>query len=234
MLRPLLRKRSLVRDLDLTAVESEICRLPSVQVARIVHDGDRLTEIHVVATPSKSPKQIVRDVQSIALATFGLEIDHRIVSVVQLGRNGDRGTSDPEFDLGGAAAPRASLSGVHFESAGLRARATVTLDGSGKQVSGDAEGTIASSARLRLVARAAVVALAQLQPEAEAIDVDHAQVFRVGSQDVAVVTMVFAIPPAEYAVSGSAIVRAGDEGHAVARAVLDATNRRLTQASAPR
>ena len=90
-----------------------------------------------------------------------------------------------------------------------------------------AEGSIASSARHRLVAAAAVDALRQLDPAAECIDVDHAQVVRVGAHDVAVVTVVFVVPPTEQMVSGSALVRAPGEADAVARAVLDATNRRL-------
>jgi hypothetical protein len=46
--------------------------------------GARPSEIHVVAGRTRSPKQIVRDVQSLAVAGFGVSIDHRIVSVVQI------------------------------------------------------------------------------------------------------------------------------------------------------
>ena len=73
-------------ELDLTEVEREICRLPDVTIARLVAEpSGRVSEVHVVAHPGKHPKQIARDVQSIALASFGLELDRRIISVVQLG-----------------------------------------------------------------------------------------------------------------------------------------------------
>src|SRR5262249_56053705 len=63
-----------MEDLELADVEREICRLPDVSIARIVADrSGRVTEVHVVAQPGKRPKQIVRDVQSIALASFRLE-----------------------------------------------------------------------------------------------------------------------------------------------------------------
>src|SRR4051794_34450294 len=72
--------------LDLQAIERELCRLPDVSVARLVTDDvGRIIEAHIIATTNKHPKQIVRDVQSVALAEFGLEIDRRVVSVVQLG-----------------------------------------------------------------------------------------------------------------------------------------------------
>jgi hypothetical protein len=41
--------------------------------------------------------------------------------------------------------------------------------------------------------------------------------------------MVFVVPPHEDVVSGSALVRGANETEAVARSVLDATNRRLPQ-----
>ncbi len=72
-------------DLDLVAVERELCRIPDVRAARLVAGADGYpVEIHVLAAPGKAAKQIVRDVQSVTMASFGLDIDHRIVSVVQL------------------------------------------------------------------------------------------------------------------------------------------------------
>jgi hypothetical protein len=110
-------------------------------------------------------------------------------------------------------------------------RVTLALDED--EAVGFAEGSIATTARHRLVALATVDALRQLEPAAECVDIDHAQIERIGARDVAVVTVVFVIPPAEQLVSGSAIVRPPQEADAVARAVLDATNRRLAYVAAP-
>ena len=211
-----------MEELDLTEVEREICRLPDVSIARIVGEPDgRVTEVHIVAVPGKHPKQIVRDVQSITLASFGLELDRRLISVVQLG-----GAAGVETG-GGVSAPRASILAITAEANGLRSLVRVTLARDDEEAVGFAEGSIASTARHRLIAASTVDALRQLDPAAECIDVDHAQVVRVGAHDVAVVTVVFVVPPTEQMVSGSALVRAQGEADAVARAVLDATNRRL-------
>lgn len=67
----------------LSKLEQDLLRVPGVRSARII-GGDVPTEIHVVTTSKRSPKQVVRDVQSLAAAGFGIPIDHRIVSVVQL------------------------------------------------------------------------------------------------------------------------------------------------------
>jgi hypothetical protein len=215
-----------VEELDLTDVEREICRLPDVSIARLVaeHDG-RVSEVHIVAHAGKHPKQIVRDVQSIALASFGLELDRRTISVVQLGGN--------VLDERTVVEPRASIVAITAESNGMRSLVRVTLAREEDEAVGFAEGSIATTARHRLVATATVDALRQLDPAAESVDVDHAQIVRIGANDVAIVTIVYVVPPAEQLVSGSAIVRPQQEADAVARAVLDATNRRLAYVNLP-
>jgi hypothetical protein len=216
-----------VNGIDLTEVERELCRLPDVSIARIVAEPDgRVTEVHVVANEGKHPKQIVRDVQSVALASFGLELDRRIVSVVQLGtRDNLNGHADT---------PRLSITGITAEATGVRSLVRVTLSREGDEVVGFAEGSVATTARHRLVAHATIDALRQLEPAAGSIDVDHAEIARVGTHDVAVVTIVFIAPPSEQVVAGAAIVHAQQEADAVARAVLDATNRRLAWSPARR
>jgi hypothetical protein len=169
-----------------------------------------------VSTPSRS-----RDVQSIALAVRP-RLDRRIISVVQLG--GDA------FDHESATGFRSSVVAITAEPNGFD-RSCVTLGRDDEESVGFAEGSVATTARHRLVATATVDALRQLEPAAECIDVDHAQILRVGAHDIAVVTVVFVLPPSEQLVSGSAIVRPQQEADAVARAVLDATNRRLAYIS---
>jgi hypothetical protein len=215
-----------MNELDLAEVEREICRLPDVSIVRMVAEPDgRISEVHVVAHPGKHPKQIVRDVQSIALASFGLELDRRTISVVQLGGAIIAETAAP--------GPRPSIVAITAEASGLRSLVRVTLALDEDEAVGFAEGSIATTARHRLVALATVDALRQLEPAAECVDVDHAQIVRIGVHDIAVVSVVFVIPPAEQLVSGSAIVRPQQEADAVARAILDATNRRLAYVNAP-
>jgi hypothetical protein len=212
---------------DLTDLERELCRLPEVNAARIVTDQvGRPTEVHILASPAKHAKQVARDVQSVAMASFGLDLDRRIISVVQL----DGGQLDAAAAAPGApAGPRVVIGGISSEQNGLRTLVRVTLQRGETEGAGFAEGSIAASARPRLVAQATLDALRQLLPAAECADVEIATVVRVGTREVALASMVFVIPPHEDAVSGSALVRGANETEAVARAVLDATNRRLPQ-----
>lgn len=215
-----------MESVDLREVERELCRLPEVNAARIVEDEiGRPVEVHILASRSKHAKQIVRDVQSVAMAEYGLDLDRRLISVVQLegGAGDEHVTSEP------VGSTRVSIEGITAEKQGMRSLVRVTLSRDDVHATGTAEGSIASSTRHRLVAHATLEALRQLVPAAEATDVDTAAVVRVGQRDVAVASVVFVMPPAEDVISGSALVREGGEQDAMVRAVLDATNRRLTR-----
>ena len=209
-------------DNELAEIEKELCRVPAVNAARIVADDiGRPKEVHILASGGKSPKQIARDVQSVAMATFGLEIDHRIISVVQL----DRSHLEPIVAPVGH--NRVSIGAISSEQRGMRNHARVTLRRGDDESVGLAEGSIAESSRNRAVAQGTLDALRHLVPAAESADVETAACVHLGNREVAVVTLVFVVPPHEEIVSGSAIVRGGNEPEALARAVLDATNRRL-------
>src|SRR5262249_23474313 len=120
-------------ELDLTEVEREICRLPDVSISRLVAEpSGRVSEVHVVAHPRKHPQQIAREVEWIALASFGLELDRRIISVVQLG--GD--AIDPQILL---AQPRPSVVAITAEANGLRSLVRVTLGRDEEEAVGFAE-----------------------------------------------------------------------------------------------
>src|SRR5256714_375022 len=107
-------------ELDLTEVEREICRLPDVSISRLVAEpSGRVSEVHIVAHAGKHPKQIARDVQSIALASFGLELDRRIISVVQLGGDVLDAQMVPPY-------LRPSVVAITAEANGLRSLVRVT------------------------------------------------------------------------------------------------------------
>jgi hypothetical protein len=286
---------------DFRDLEQEICRIPEVSAARIVTNEDGVpVEVHILAAPTKLAKQVVRDVQSVALAAFGVELDRRTISVVQLEGSTLRLAPAPEGEgegegadvtegeepgaaeaaaggpatgvgqvappparsararSGGAASasaagPSAStavtpsatgpparapapepasdgrtrLVSVQTERMGRRARAEVTLAGGRGQATGSAEGLFSESAALRLVCQATLSALRQLDPIAERTDLEAAAVVNVGMRQVAVVGIVLVHGPTEELCTGSAVVRVTGPFDALARATLDAVNRRL-------
>lgn len=214
-------------DAELRNLEDELCRLGGVLAVRIVGDrSGRPVEVHVLSDQSKPPKQTVRDIRSVAHTMFGIELDHRIVSVAQLD------TNDADTPSGIVLPPndnRVKVTGVHADSDGYRTEIRVTLVDGDRDHTGYAEGSVAAIARPQLVASATLDALRQIEPAADAIHLASAEISRSGTNRVAVVTVVYVEPPMELFVSGSAIVRR-DRDDAIARALLDATNRRIARA----
>jgi hypothetical protein len=219
-----------IGTLAVCEVEEALCRIPAVSAVRIVDDEiGRPIEVHVLATLEKHAKQIVLDIQSFAMATFWLDLDRRIISVVQL----EGGPGDDAAVMASADAPtrnRVTIERIDLASHGVRTRVQVTLGQGGEVASAESEGSVATSAQPRLVAQATLEALRRLFPAADCADVEMATVVRAGNRDAALASVVFAVPPFEETVCGSAVVRdPGGAGvaDAVARAVLDACNRRL-------
>lgn len=210
--------------------EDELRRLPGIIAASVVTGPDAVpTEVHVLAEPGKAAKQVVRDVQSYALAKHGLAIDHRIVSVVQIGADEvgipPHPEIDPIEDLEEPAPPRPAITSIMVRTAGTESEAVVSLATGGHVFEGRVVGPGAASQRPRLVAQATLRALDELL--GTTAEVESAAVVMVGAREVAVTVLSVMVPRSgEQVVTGSALLR-GDESDAVARAVLDALNRRL-------
>jgi hypothetical protein len=211
-----------IAGLDVHAVENEMARLPEVVACRIVADSvGRPLEVHVLAHPGKHPKQVVRDVQSVALASFGLDIDRRIVSVVQLSPAG--GSSELEAK---EAPARLEIKAIQSQIEGRRSTIRITLASGEAEATGFAEGSSAGAIRLRMIASATLDAIRQLESRAEALEVEDAAIARIGSHDVVAVTLIYVDPPHEHELVGAALARTSPDVTAV-RALLDAVNRRL-------
>lgn len=200
--------------MDIQQLEETLARLPSVNAVRVAADGDHVTEVHVLAAPEKAPKQVVRDVQTLVLARFGISVDRRAISVVQIGP--DR--VDPRGD-------RPAILGVHEIPEGTRTTVTVTLGWHGEEYVGTATGPAAPSARLRLVGEAAVRAVEDLLA-GDALALDSVGAPSIGMWRIMVAVVVSSGERGEETVVGSALSH-GDDSEAVVRAVLDALNRRI-------
>ena len=61
-----------------------INKLPGVMNSKALMNEGGIKEIHVLTDTSRSPKQIVRDIQSLLMAQFQLQFDHRVISVAQI------------------------------------------------------------------------------------------------------------------------------------------------------
>jgi hypothetical protein len=204
--------------MDYRELEEMLCRLPSVDAVRVVGGADGITEVHVLSPPDKTPKQVVRDIQSLAMARFGANVDRRLISVVQI-------ASD-------AVAPgegqRPRIVAIDEKPEGDRVTIAVTLEWRGEEFRGESSGPMVASARLRVVGEAVLRAMEDVFGGTAPLALDAIGRQSVGSRDIMVAVVVTAEGKQEEVHVGTALA-AGEPGDAAVRAVLDALNRRIPQ-----
>lgn len=77
---------------DIATIEEALLAVPGVFGARIMLAEDAsIGEIHVIASPRRAPKKVVRDIESFLVVRYAYRVDYRRISLVQLS---DAATAD--------------------------------------------------------------------------------------------------------------------------------------------
>ena len=204
------------RHFNVSDIEAILCRLKGIIAVSVVADGNgELTEIHVLASADRSPKQVVRDVESALMARLGYSIDHKKISVAQV----DDGSVQYDHS-------RLKFSDVSISLNGNRTEATVRLAKDGAVYSGSASGTGSVSGQMKLIATATLRAIEDSGLVSASMMLEDATEIIVGGRRVAVVVVNLVTDRGEDALVGSAIIKQ-DVWKGVVNATLDAVNRRI-------
>ena len=191
-----------------------ICRLEGVQAAQVVFAENGMPcEIHVLAGPEKSSKSLVRDIQSALTAQFGVQVDHRIISVAQLSEG-----LAPRGDF------RLAHTGLEIKSAGGRVSASVTLARGCDTYTGHGESANTPFARRRCVSEAALAAVNRAAGET-CFKLASVDAVTLAGQGI-VVAQVYSLRDGQRLL-GSAFLNE-DPDNAAVHSVLSAVNRRLS------
>ena len=225
---------------QLDQLEAELKKIAGVKNARIM-GTDGPEEIHIVASATRSPKQVVRDVQSLAAAGYGLPIDHRIVSVVQL-EDADPPSPPSTIKLDDAPVPEPAAVGAvvhHEERRPILERVVLGTKGNagwvevglkwpdGTETDGSGTAGASRETRARGAAKALVHALEPVISERGLqLEVDQVLIHRMDSGDSVFVRATFFEGGNVTPVVGSALVH-DDVASAAVRALLHAVNRKL-------
>jgi len=155
----------------LRRIEKLLLELDGVGSLKIVPDGaGGIEEIHVLSSSSLGPKQIVRNIESALLAEFGLQIDHRKISIARVkgaeipsARPAEDEASDPRTaPVAEPSGRRLVLGNVRIErAAGQKVTCRVDLSHADSVFTGEAEGPDFAKARME-VAATAVLEAAQM------------------------------------------------------------------------
>jgi len=210
-------------------IERALLQLRGVEGVRVCLDEAGISEIHVVAAPGLRAKNIARDVRSFLMASQGIDIHYRKISVaVRQGPRIEAPGMEPEMEAGPG--PRVQFRSVNILVEGLRSEVQVELVAEGRVLTGSAVGVPASLGTERLVAAACIDALGQVLPDSVRLMPGDLVFTRLGPGEAIVAEVLLIRPRWEQRLIGACVV-GQDRYRSIVFAVLDALNRILGRLS---
>ncbi len=202
---------------DGAALEQLIYQVRGVQAARLVTDSyGKINEVHVVGTPQRSAKQIVRDIESILYVRGGIRLDYRKISLVQVAEHAVQNMS-----------PRLQLIDVTHNVHENGVHVVITLGLRQEQVQGVSEAPAGEPADLpQLAAQATINALDNWIAPHGRLQLERIQRQSLGAIEVYLAHLSLETDAGIETLLGVSMLR-NDELLTVAKAVLDAANRRV-------
>ena len=197
-----------------------INRLPGVLNSKLLVDGEGIKEIHILTDTSRSPKQIVRDVQSLFMAQFQLQFDHRIVSVAQI---------ECETQRMGRNGCRYSIEGITLSKRREGTDLEVCLSRDGSEFFGKQAGLIVSHDIYRGIAAATLEAVSCAESKKRSYSVLDVRFAEIAGER----TCMVCVSVSDSELTGCRLVGAAlskdEDALAVVKATLDSLNRKICQ-----
>lgn len=212
---------------NMIELKSEMERLLSslggVIAARAVfNDEDEIVEIHVLSDLSKSPKQLVRDIQSASMAAFGLEIDYKLISIAQVSND----MVAPAVTIPQRLVIRKIMIGLDSQSL----ETTVILGHGDKTYEGSSKGPLTARSRINATATAAIQALKKYLGPAYGLSLMDTQRLNMAGNECFVVALSLTDITGENIRYGVAPVNGPEtEVQAIVKAILSAVNRSMSR-----
>lgn len=198
--------------MDFMEFQNIISKIEGIKYVKLVFDDKEIQEIHVISNAIRSPKQIVRDIESTLLAIFNYRIDRKIISIAQID-DGEKRKLGRIIYEGTSAFVKDNI--IQCE---------VKLFFDEEEFSSVERAVNTSLNRNRVVAKAAINTIENIIGQALLFDVEDVVISQ--SRSTAFVTVIIDMieNSKEEKLIGTAIVR-NDLNEAICKATLDAVNR---------
>lgn len=202
---------------DYKLIENNIEELESVISCRFVIENEEIKEIHLVSNGTRSPKQISRDVQSILIATYDLNLDYKKISIAEL----------PCDDLVKKES-RLEIDKVTFENSGKKASVKVGLSDGANIFETTLSGVNTSRNIERMLANAVLESVEKAIDTEDRFILEDIKSINLSSEGVIVVVIVSIMEDKEKRLCGSSLIE-NDYKKAVIKATLDSLNRCISK-----
>jgi len=212
---------------EMIELKAELDRLMAslggVLAARtVLNDNDEIVEIHILSDLTKSPKQLVRDIQSAIMAAYGLEIDYKLISVAQVNSNMVVPAISSE--------PRLTIRKIMISLDSNNLETTVVLGQGDKTFEGSCKGPLSGRNRIFSAANACLAALKNHLGQAYNITLLDLQRMTIAGNECFVIALSYVEPFSESVLYGIAPISSPEtEVQAAVMAVLSSLNRPMSK-----
>ena len=200
--------------MDISCIEDFLKLIEGIESCKILGNQDEILEIHILSDGSRSPKQISRDIETAIVTKFDIRIDRKIISIVQF-----KGT---EIKL----SSRIEFQGVTISTSNNSLEIVVKLLHEEREYFSKQTGVNTLANRNRLISEATLRAVEEIIGQPNTMFTDDIVISSLTGHTIVTALIAFKLGYMEETLVGSAVARS-DNNEAIARATLDAVNRRI-------
>lgn len=195
-------------------IENSLEKVDSIISARFVlDDNEDIEEIHIVSNGKRSGKQLSRDIQSVLIATYDIEVDYKKISIAEI----------PDIDLE-KTYPRLKLDGISYENNGPKVSIAVNLSDRGNVYSQSNDGLNTGRNIDRMLVNATLKSVEKAFGVEEIFISEDIKTVQLSMDKIVLVVVMCFVNGDEKRMCGSCLIKK-DYREAVVKATLDAINR---------
>lgn len=201
---------------SINQMENVLNSIPGIISSKIVlNQNNEIEEMHIMATTDRNPKQISRDIQSVMLAKFDVDFDHKKISIAQVA---EANLKKPDR--------RIEIEEISYLLNGNMIRVGVKLKQEGTVFEAYEEGYNTVNNTQRVIAAATIKALQQMIQGDWVFSVEDVEKSNIAKREIMIAAISVINFHQEQLLVGTAIIKS-DLKEAVVKATLDAINRKL-------
>lgn len=201
-------------SLDIELIEKTIEKLDSVISSKIVlSENDDFEEIHIVSNGTRSSKQIVRDIQSILIAKYSIQINYKKISIAEI-----QDENLKKFH------PRLKLVSVAYENNGQKAKVKVALENNKKVFENSSSGLNTGRNIDRMLVDLTLKTVEEAYGYEDIFTLEDMKIVNLSTDKVVIVVITGIKDNNAERFCGSSLIKL-DYKEAVVKATLDALNR---------
>lgn len=179
----------------------------------VLDDNGKIEEIHIVSNGKRPAKQLSRDIKSILIASYNIDVDYKKISIAEL----------PKMKLE-KKFPRLKLEGISYESNIQKASVKVNLSENGNIYTHSENGINTSRNIERMLVNSTLKSVEKALNVEDMFILEDIKTVQFSADNVVLVIIIYILDGEEKRMCGSSFIK-NDYRQSVVKSTLDAINK---------